>query len=213
MNYGQVNHYLLDLIDSEPEWVQKLQLQAEAHHVPIMDKQGIRLLQQLIRLYQPKRILEIGTAIGYSALRMVEAKNDLQVVTIERNEEMYKQALHNIQEQGQTEHIKVIFGDALETVDKVEPLADFNMIFIDAAKGQYRHFFDLYQPLLHAGGVIVTDNVLFRGFVANPEEAPKRLRNMSAKIDQYNRWLLEHEDYDTVILPVGDGVAISVRRY
>ncbi|SFL79579.1 Predicted O-methyltransferase YrrM [Gracilibacillus orientalis] len=212
MNQTDIIKYLDTITPKQADWIQQLEEEAEQNHVPIMDKQGIALLQQLIRLYQPTKILEIGTAIGYSALRMLEAKPNVQVVSIERNQEMYDRAMKNIQDQNQEEHIDVIFGDALEVDEKITEKGPYQMIFIDAAKGQYRHFFERYGQTLTEKGMIVTDNVLFRGLVVNPEDAPKRLRKLANKIDQYNQWLLQHSSYHTTILPVGDGVAVSVKK-
>ncbi len=212
MNHTDITGYLDTITPKQADWIQQLEEEAEQNCVPIMEKQGIALLQQLIRLHQPTKILEIGTAIGYSALRMVEAKPDVQVISIERNQEMYDRALKNIRGQNQEEHIDVVFGDALEVDEKIIEKGPYQMIFIDAAKGQYRHFFEKYGQTLADKGMIVTDNVLFRGLVINPEEAPKRLQKLAHKIDQYNQWLLQHSSYHTTILPVGDGVAISVKK-
>ncbi|WP_018931506.1 O-methyltransferase [Gracilibacillus lacisalsi] len=212
MNHTDVIKYLDTITPNQTGWGYQLEEEAEQNHVPIMDKQGIAFIQQLIRLHQPTKILEIGTAIGYSALRMLEAKSDAQIVSIERNQEMYDRAVKNIHAQNQEEHIDVIFGDALEVDEKVAAKGPFQMIFIDAAKGQYRHFFEKYEQTLADKGMIVTDNVLFKGWVVTPEEAPKRLQKLANKIDQYNQWLLQHPAYHTTILPVGDGVAISVKK-
>ncbi|SHN10076.1 O-methyltransferase [Gracilibacillus kekensis] len=205
-------HYLDQITPSSDDWVNKIEAEAEENHVPIMDKQGILLLQQLIRLHQPDKILEIGTAIGYSALRMLEAKPEAQIVSVERDNEMYQRAIHNIHNQNKQGHIDVILGDALEVEDLIHDKGPYDLIFIDAAKGQYRHFFEKYQSTLTDSGCVVTDNVLFRGLVVHPSDAPKRLQNLTAKIDQYNQWLIEHPDYHTTILPVGDGVAISLKK-
>ncbi|MDX8045885.1 O-methyltransferase [Gracilibacillus sp. S3-1-1] len=204
--------YLNKLGQEEADWIKQLQQEAEEHHVPIMDKQGIALLQQLIRLHKPTKILEIGTAIGYSALRMLEAYPDSSVVTVERDQSMYERATANIELNNQQDNINIIFGDALEVEGDIQQQGPYDMIFIDAAKGQYRHFFDKYAPLLTDKGLIITDNVLFRGLVTNAEEAPKRLQKLVEKIKLYNQWLMENPLYDTTILPVGDGVAISVKK-
>nr|WP_058307302.1 O-methyltransferase [Gracilibacillus massiliensis] len=212
MNDDNILDYLDQITTPPDDWVNKLEAEAEENHVPIMDRQGILLLQQLIRLHQADKILEIGTAIGYSALRMLEAKPDTKIISVERNNEMYQRAMHNINTQNKQEHIDVIFGDALEVEDLIHDKGPYDLIFIDAAKGQYRHFFEKYQTYLTDSGCIVTDNVLFRGLVVNPNYAPKRLQNLAKKIDHYNQWLMEHPDYHTTILPVGDGVAISLKK-
>ncbi|MCG1022272.1 O-methyltransferase [Sutcliffiella horikoshii] len=187
---------------------------AQLENVPIMDLVGMETLLQLLRLSQPRRILEIGAAIGYSAIRMAQAIPDVTIVTIEREEHRYQQAKQHIAEAGLSERIELIFGDALEVQAQIAQQGPFDLIFVDAAKGQYERFFTMYEPLLNDLGVIITDNVLFRGLVAENQETiePKRIRNLVKKIDSYNRWLMEHPDYITTILPVGDGIAISKKR-
>lgn len=212
MHDTDIIEYLNRITSKQVDWIQQLEREAEQNEVPIMDKQGISLLQQLIRLHKPTKILEIGTAIGYSALRMLEAQPDAEIVSVERNKEMYDRAMLNIKAQNKQEQIDVIFGDAIEVEEEVIAKGPYQMIFIDAAKGQYRRFFEKYQQSLTNNGVIVTDNVLFRGLVVNPDEAPKRLQNLAKKIDQYNQWLLQHPLYNTTILPLGDGVAISIKK-
>ncbi|TYS84305.1 O-methyltransferase [Rossellomorea aquimaris] len=185
---------------------------AEAEGVPIMELAGIETLLQLLRIQRPARVLEIGTAIGYSGLRMAEALPDAAIVSIERDEDRYKQALHFIERSPQNDQLDIIFGDALETVQEAESKGPFDALFIDAAKGQYQKFFDLYSPFLAEGGVIYSDNVLFKGMVAEENVENKRIRNMVKKLKSYNDWLMNHPDYHTVIIPVGDGLAVSRKK-
>ena len=124
----------------------KLKEYAKENNVPIIFDEGLAFLETIIRLYKPKRILEIGTAIGYSAIRMHKVCNSF-IKTIERNEKMYEQAINNVNESGFKDYINVIYKDALLAFDDVKDLT-FDMIFIDAAKAQYTKFFDLYTPLL-----------------------------------------------------------------
>ncbi|UOQ47351.1 O-methyltransferase [Gracilibacillus caseinilyticus] len=208
----EIISYLNDIAPESENWVQALEEEAIEHHVPIMDKQGISILQQLVRLHQPVKILEIGTAIGYSALRMLEAHPQASIVTVERDQQMYERAIHNIERQQKQQNVDVILGDALEKETEILAKGPYNIIFIDAAKGQYRRFFESYLPALKSNGMIITDNVLFRGLVADASEAPKRLQNLANKIDQYNQWLLQHPSFHTTILPVGDGIAISIKK-
>ncbi|WP_085991829.1 O-methyltransferase [Oceanobacillus senegalensis] len=205
------NNYLNQTLPPNEEWVLEIEDQAIKDNVPIMDRVGINFVMQLVRISKPTCILEVGTAIGYSALRMLQANPKTSIVTIERDEKRYQQALDNIKHQKKESNIDVIFGDALEELQHLEK-GKFNLIFIDAAKGQYKHFFDLCLPLLSENGIIVTDNVLFRGFVANPESAPKRYRKMVDKLRDYNEYLMKHEDFHTTIIPIGDGVAVSYKK-
>ncbi|MGK9180707.1 O-methyltransferase [Priestia filamentosa] len=182
------------------------------NHVPIMELVSIESLLQVLRLYQPKRILEIGTAIGYSSLRMAKELG-AEVVTIERNEERYKQAQRFLAQSDQQENITLIFGDALEVVEKANAKAPYDVIFIDAAKGQYKRFFDAYTPMLSERGIVVSDNVLFKGYVTGEIQAEtRRKRSLIKKINDYNEWLMGHSDFQTAILPIGDGIAISTQK-
>jgi len=185
---------------------------ADQNGVPIMEPAGIETMLQLLRIQQPEAILEVGTAIGYSALRMAFALPQTKIVTLERDEERFKLAVDYIKKADRQQQIIQISGDALELEEEVAGHAPFDAIFIDAAKGQYKRFFEMYSRYLTPGGMIITDNVLFKGLVYNQEADSRRLRSLVKKIDEFNRWLAANQEYDTVILPIGDGIAISKKR-
>ncbi|MED1204728.1 O-methyltransferase [Heyndrickxia acidicola] len=205
----KVISYIHSLIKARNPLLNEMEEYAREHNVPIMDLAGIEALLQLLRIQKSKRILEIGTAIGYSALRMAEALPDSSIVSIERDDERYQQALHFIERSNCASQIKVIKGDALDIAETIEKYGPFDSLFIDAAKGQYLKFFELYTPMLGVSGFVYTDNVLFKGLVAEEQIESKRIRNLVSKIKHYNEWLMSHEAYVTAILPVGDGLAIS----
>lgn len=185
---------------------------AEKEKVPIIQDEGLTFLLFLIKTKKVRNILEIGTAIGYSAINMAMQSPDINIDTIERNEEMYNQAIKNIKKAKMAERINVHFKDALE-VDINEFNKKYDLIFIDAAKAQYIKFFTLYEPLLSDDGVIFTDNLLFHGLVNNSERIEsKNLRNLVTKIENYNEWLANNEKYDTSFFSIGDGIAVSVKR-
>ena len=191
----------------------KLKAYAKENNVPIIFDDGLAFLETIIRLYKPKRILEIGTAIAYSAIRMHKVC-DSYVTTIERNEKMYAKAVEHVNESGFADYINVIYKDALEAFDNVKDQT-FDMIFIDAAKAQYTKFFDLYTPLLSKGGIVVCDNMLFHGLVENDEEymnQTRAVRGLIRKLANFHKVLLENEDYDTSIFEIGDGMAVSVKK-
>ncbi|GEN51981.1 O-methyltransferase [Halobacillus faecis] len=204
--------YLQSLLSKPSTAVKKMESQAEEHRVPIMEPLGIDFLMQLLRIQQPKRILEIGTAIGYSALRMLEACPGSQIITVERDEQRYKDALKNIKDLNAEGQIHVIHGDALEVASTIEKEGPFDLLFIDAAKGKYEQFFHMYSPMVSDAGVIVSDNVLFKGFVADDSEANPRMAKIANKIRSFNEWLVQHPDYYTTIVPIGDGVAITKKK-
>ncbi|MBB5324847.1 putative O-methyltransferase YrrM [Anoxybacillus tepidamans] len=205
--------YVETLIPNREPIVQEMEAYAKEHRVPIMDIIGIEAMLYILQIIQPKSIFEIGTAIGYSAIRMAMKLPDARIVTVERDQERYERALFYMERTKTCDQIDVLFGDALELYNEVEKHAPFDVMFIDAAKGQYERFFRMYEPLLADGGVVITDNVLFKGLVA--ADAPienKRMRQLAKKIREYNEWLMRRLDYDTVILPIGDGIAISKKR-
>lgn len=204
--------YLLDLLPEKPGWMIELEKQANAENIPIMDPLGMEFVLQQIRIAKPAAILEIGTAIGYSALCMLEANSGTNIFTIEKDEKRYQQAVLNIKSQNKQHKIQVIYGDALESPNDEVLKQEFDMLFIDAAKGKYKAFFDMYSPLVRTGGLIVSDNVLFRGYVANPEDMHPRYEKLVRSIRDYNDWLLSRNDYMTIIVPIGDGVSISIKK-
>lgn len=208
----ELHLYIQGLIPERNEILKELEHHAIEHGVPIMELAGIEVMLQLLRIQQPEKILEVGTAIGYSALRMAYTVPAANIVTIERDEARSQIAETYFNKAGVGERIVLIKGDALEVEEKVKAFAPYDAIFIDAAKGQYRRFFELYASSLSEGGVIVTDNVLFKGLVCVEEIESKRVRQLVQKIRDFNNWLMNHPDYDTVIIPVGDGVAISKKR-
>ncbi|WP_096201390.1 O-methyltransferase [Bacillus sp. FJAT-45350] len=208
----EVVHYIEELIQDRNELLVEMEHYAKEANVPIMELVGIEAMLQMLKLYKPKRIIEIGTAIGYSAIRMAEAVEDCMVVTIERDEERYEKAIEYINRANLSHRIRVIYGDAFEVSKELDDEPPFDVLFIDAAKGQYKRFFEEYGKLIPSGGVIISDNILFRGLVANSEHEQKRLKTLANKLNQYNQWLMTHEQYGTTIFPVGDGIAVSIKK-
>jgi len=200
--------YLMQTLPAEENWVHELEQTAGKDGVPITDPLGMHFVMQLIRLTKPQRILEIGTAIGYSALRMLQANPEATIVTIEKDEQRYNQADRIIRDAAKQDHIQIIHGDA---IDKLQILAGstFDVVLIDAAKGKYQRFFELSSPLVAKGGFVLTDNVLFKGYVADKEKTHPRYQKIARKIRAYNDWLVNHPDFTTTIVPIGDGIAIS----
>lgn len=203
--------YLHGTLPKNKLWVQELQQQAKEEYIPIMDCLSMNFVMQLIRITQPKRILEVGTAIGYSALRMLEASPNTQMVTIEQDDYRYNEAVKHIHLQNKQVNIEIIHGDALETLPLLSSVEPFDLILIDAAKGKYQEFFELSSPLLNEGGIILTDNVLFRGYVSGVTEIDPKYQNLVDKIKIYNAWLSSLPNFTTSIVPIGDGVAISYK--
>ncbi|AIE60838.1 O-methyltransferase [Bacillus methanolicus] len=212
MEDNKLHGYIEQLLPERPQILAEMEQFAKKNQVPIMEILGMEAMLQLFRIQEPKTILEVGTAIGYSALRMAFALPDTKIVSIERDAEKFALAEKYIKKAGKDSQITMIKGDALEAGDEIKALGPYDAIFIDAAKGQYQNFFNIYSPFLNEKGIIVTDNVLFKGLVCEKDIENKRIRSLVKKIDQFNRWLMGHPDFHTIILPVGDGIAISKKR-
>lgn len=182
---------------------------AKINHVPIMVPEGIDYLTNYIKEHNVKNILEIGTAIGYSAIKMCLVNDDVKVTTIERNELMYNEAIKNINDFNMNDRIKVIYGDALE----VEVSGSYDLIFIDAAKSQYINFFNKYSKLLSNNGTIITDNLNFHGLREKVDSIEsKNLRSMMKKLNNYIEFLENNEEFKTEFLNIGDGIGVTVRK-
>lgn len=208
----KLHSYIEELIPERNELLTEMESYAKQNQIPIMELDAIEAMLQILRIQKPKRILEIGTAIGYSALRMVTAIANTSVVTIERDPGRYQLAEEYFERSGKKNQIILIKGDALEVENQVRELEPFDTIFIDAAKGQYQKFFEIYSKYLQKGGILISDNVLFKGLICEPKIKSRRTRSIVKRIAGFNRWLMSRPDYDTVILSVGDGVAISKKR-
>lgn len=206
------NHlYVLSLLEHNNVDIESLRPYAETHKVPIVDKVSLEMIKQTIRLHKPIHILEIGTAIGYSAMQFASVDQNIQVTTIERDESMINLAKTNFNQFGYEQQINLIEGNALEQFESVED-KQFDMIFIDAAKAQSLKFFQLFTPLLKIGGVVITDNVLYHGFVSDIDVVRTRnVRQMVKKVQQYNEWLMQQTNFNTTFLDIDDGLAISIK--
>ena len=182
---------------------------AEENDVPIMQNEGIAFLIMLLKVKRPMRILEIGSAIGFSSSIMA-LNSDATIDTIERDSKMIEQCKKNHQELGLTDRIRLIEGDALNTIEVVKD-NKYDFIFIDAAKAQYIKFFEMYSPLLSDDGIILSDNLYFHDLLFT-EVNNRDLRQLVRKVGKYNEFLINHPDFETHIFKMGDGVGVSTRK-
>lgn len=187
-----------------------LEKYAQDNNIPIMLPDGIEFLLDYIKKNNIKNILEIGTAIGYSAIRMCLIDQNIKVTTIERDEKRYKEALKNISEFNLTNQINVILDDALNTDIKEK----FDLIFIDAAKSQYINFFEKYKINLNSNGVIVSDNLKFHGLVETPinEIKSRNVRGLVRKLNNYIDFLKNNQEFKTTFYDIGDGIGVSIKN-
>lgn len=193
-------------------YLNELERYAKKTNVPIIRTEMQSLLKFLLAMKEPKEILEVGTAIGFSALLMSEyGPKDCHITTIEKYEKRIPLAKENFKKAGKEETITLLEGDATEILQTLDGSYDF--IFMDAAKGQYINFLPDVLRLLKVGGLLISDNVLQDGDILESRFAvTRRNRTIHARMREYLYELKHHESLETVILPVGDGVTISVRR-
>ena len=183
---------------------------AKENRVPIMMKDGIEYLCNYIKEHNIKNILEIGSAIGYSAIRMALVSSDIRVTTIEKDVDRYNIAVENIKKFKLEKQIKLILDDALNTnIDD-----EFDLIFIDASKGNNVNFFKKYSANLSKYGIIITDNLFFHGLVGDEKLIKtKNQRGIVRKIKEFISFLDSNQEFVTEYISVGDGISISRRKY
>lgn len=196
--------------DEKSQEITKIKEYARRENIPIMQDDGIEFLTSFIEKKGIKNILEIGTAIGYSAIMMALVNSNIHVTTIERDEIRYLEALKNIKKFDLEDRITLIYNDALN----VEFDEEYDLIFIDAAKGKNKDFFNRFEKNLKIDGYIITDNMGFHGYVEmNEEEIPsKNILGIVRKIKDYTYFLENNMQYKTIIYKIGDGIAVTERR-
>ncbi len=180
------------------------------HNIPIIQDQSLIFLFQMIQLSQPKHILEIGTAIGYSAIAMALYAPYALITTIEKNPAMTKIAKTHINQFNLAHQIHLVEGDALTlTIDYYQMPID--LLFIDAAKANNIRFFERYEPYLSKQAIVIVDNVLFHN-LSSTEVNSKPLKKMLVKLEQFRTYIIEKEGFDSAIYAIGDGISLSIKK-
>lgn len=188
--------------------LENIEKYAKEYNIPIMQKEGIEFLTDFIKKNNIKKILEIGTAIGYSAIKMALVDEDIEVISIERDYERYEEAIRNIKLFNLENRIKLINQDAFD----VELNEKFDLIFIDAAKAQSIKFFTKFEKNLNNNKYIITDNINFHGLVGSNETMSRNLRQLVKKISNYIEFLKNNDNYITKFYDLGDGISVSTKR-
>lgn len=189
--------------------IKEMELYAEEYKIPIMQSGGLEFIKRKIQTLGAKNILELGTAIGYSAIQFASVSDDIKITTIERNEERYNEAIKNIKDINYDNRINVIFSDALD----VNLTDKYDLIIIDAAKGKNIDFFNKYKNNLKKEGIIIFDNMNFHGLVGKSSEIKyKNLRSLVRKIEEFREFIIVQEDYYTEFIEVGDGLAVCEKK-
>ncbi len=204
--------YIHSLESSESEIIETIEREAIESYVPIIRKETQSLLKVLLLLKKPVKILEVGTAIGFSSILMSEyMPEDGHITTIEKYEKRIPIARENFKRAGKEDKITLLEGDALEIMQSLDD--SYDMIFMDAAKGQYIRYLPEALRLLRPEGLLVSDNVLQDGDVIESRFAvERRNRTIHSRMREYLYELKHKEGLQTTILPLGDGVALSVKK-
>ena len=201
---------MMGRLEDLDELLAEMRAFGEAEHVPIINSRGLGVLLQAVEEQRPHRVLEIGTAIGYSALYIAsKSAEDVEITSLELSEERAEIAQGYIDRSPFKDKIEIRVGDAGEALTKLSGKYDF--VFIDAAKGQYPDYFRKMQEQLTSKAVIVADNVLFRGYVMGTVEAPRRFKTIVKRLREYIDMVSENAGYVTKIYENGDGLAVSKR--
>lgn len=208
-----VNNYIEKYYRPINSGMADLREEAEEAHVPIILRETEMFLGTFVPLITPKKILEIGAAIGYSALYFSYLLPEATVLSVERDDEMWEQAKLNITEHSKKDNIFVAHSDAVEFLEmlqhdnewKSEP---FDLIFIDAAKSHYREFFDLVLPITKEGSFIICDNILMKGMTSD-NEMNKKHKTSIKKMRSFVDYICDIPNTDTKILSIGDGISIT----
>lgn len=204
--------YINSLEQGNTEILDVIEQEAIKDYVPIVRKEMQTFLKMILELKQPERILEVGTAVGFSAILMAEYNpKPCKITTIENYAKRIPIARENFKRAGKEEQIELLEGDATEILKTLQE--PYDMIFMDAAKGQYLNFLPDIMRLLNDGGILISDNVLQDGDIVESRFAvTRRNRTIHKRMREYLYTLTHHEELTTTVLPVGDGITISVKK-
>lgn len=207
-----ITEYLREKTVHTDEFLHSLEKYAEDNSVPIVEPETARFLEVMCGIVKPKRILEIGCAIGYSSILMANTvSDDCRIETLECSDEMIAVARENIEKVGQSDKITVINGDAKTYLENLESDC-YDIIFLDGPKAHYIYMLDDCVRLLKKGGILISDNVLYKGMTADDNHVVRRKITIVKRLRKYIDMLMEHKELMTSLLPLGDGVTLSVKK-
>lgn len=210
INYPHIVEYLNKTLSESEGFLKELEVYAKENTVPIIQKEVRAFLGMLLKYKAPKNILELGTAIGYSSIFFSDyILPGGKIITLEREDDYYNLAMSNIKKAGKENVITVIKGDAFETVKKID--GTFDMIFMDANKSMYRYYLDTLLPRLSPGGIVICDNILYKGMVSCDDLAPRKQNTIIQNLRDFLSYISHNPQLETSIVPIGDGVSLSVK--
>ncbi|MGL5151099.1 MAG: O-methyltransferase [Clostridium sp.] len=211
ITYDYMEEYIRGLISDRKGTLKEIEDFARENGVPIVQKEVGVFLEFMVNMKKPLRILELGTAVGFSSILMHEAAGtEPHITTIERDENMIRMAKENLERFNLSNKIKIEEGDCLEILEKLDE--PYDLIFMDAGKGHYNHFLPHCLRLLNKDGIIIADNVLFRGMVATDELVKRRKITIVKRMRTYLEMVSRDEELITSVIPMGDGIAVTKRR-
>lgn len=195
------------------KYFKELEIDAINRNIPIMQREGLEFMINIFKENNCHSCLEIGSAIGYSAMMLVSNISDFKVETIELNDERYLEALKNISDNGLDRQIIIHHGDALAFELNNLVLKKYDCLFIDAAKAQYQKFFERYMPLITDNGICIVDNLDFHGMIFDIEKIKNRnTKQLVKKIKRFKDWIFNNEQYDVEYHQVGDGICVIRKK-
>lgn len=208
-----ITEYLREKTVHDNEFLHELEDYAEKNSVPIVEPETARLLTVMTEIKKPENVLEIGCAIGYSTILMAEGLADGgKITTIEYNADMVKIARENIEKAGLSDVINVVEADAKDYLSYIDEDRMYDIIFLDGPKAHYIYMLDECVRLLKKGGILISDNVLYKGMTADDNHVVRRKITIVKRLRKYIDALMAHEDLKTMLLPLGDGVTVSVKK-
>lgn len=209
INYPYITEYIRGLLPERKGQLSAMETEAAAEesYVPIAEPETAQFLRVLINITGAKKILEIGTGMGYSAIVMASCRDDIEITTIERYDKVAARARVNVQNADLSDRITILEGDAADILPTLK--GEYDMVFLDAAKGQYLAFLPILKGLLKKGGLLVSDNVLYKGMTASRELLVRRKITIVKRLRMFLKALYDDNTLETSVLPLGDGVALS----
>jgi predicted O-methyltransferase YrrM len=211
INREYIDVYINSLIDNKDEELEKFRNECIERQLPIIHKEVGQYIKLIIKQLNAKNIIEVGTNVGYSSIFMSGVmNNEGKVITLERSEKFYNEAVENIKKFGLQKNIQVHYGDAVENLDNINIDGTFDIAFIDAAKSYYKTFFDKCSKMMKSGGIIISDNVLYQGMIATDDLVVKRKKTLVRNMREYLEYISHDDRYITSVLPLGDGLAVTL---
>jgi predicted O-methyltransferase YrrM len=211
INKDFTTNYIKSLIE-ENEEIAKFRKESEDRNIPIIHEEVANFIKVILHLHKPLKILELGTAVGFSSFFMAKIiDNDKLVIkTVERRDFFIDEASKNLEKLNYKGNIEILHGDALNILENLEDT--FDLVFIDAAKSKYLDFLPYCFKLLKKDGIIISDNVLYKGMIANDDLVERRQKTIVRKMRKYLKTITNHPSMESSILPLGDGLAITVKK-